>query len=123
VPFIMLILFGAVTRNQHLAVVGATVVVVLNIGRLISGFANVAVIPFRDGFSWKRLKKPIRRLLEPAFTIGLVAAAFVFLPGLSGKPVKHRGPGFLQKLDERLQDASSAEKERSANSSGKINMP
>jgi hypothetical protein len=123
VPFIMLLLFGAVTRNQHLAVVGATVVVVLNIGRLISGFANVAVIPFRDGISRKRLKKPMRRLIEPVFTIGLVAAAFLFLPGLSGKPVKHRGPGFLQKLDQRLQDASSAEKDRSANSSGKINMP
>jgi hypothetical protein len=57
--------------------------------RLISGFANVAVIPFRDRFTSKRLKKPIRRLLEPVFTIGLVAAAFVFLPGLSGKPAKH----------------------------------
>jgi hypothetical protein len=123
VPFIMLLLFGAVTRNQHLAVVGATIVVVLNIGRLISGFANVAVVPFRDGIDWKRLKKPIGRLIEPVFTIGLVAAAFVFLPGLSGKPVDHRGPGFLQKLDQRLQDASSAEKERGANSSGKINMP
>jgi hypothetical protein len=123
VPFIMLILFGAITRNQHLAAVGATIVVVLNIGRLISGFANVAVVPFRDGFSWKRLKKPMQRLLEPVLTIGLVALAFVLLPGLSGKPVQHRGPGFLQKLDERLEGASSAEKERSANSSGKINMP
>jgi hypothetical protein len=47
----------------------------------------------------------------------------MFLPGLSGKPMQHRGPGFLQKLDERLQSASSAEKERSANSSGKINLP
>jgi len=123
VPFIMLLLFGAVTRNRHLAIIGAVVVVVLNIGRLISGFANLAVIPFRDGINWKRLKKPTRRLIEPVFTIGMVVAAFTFLPSLSGKQGRHREPGLMQKLDERLEKAAADEKERTSTSTGKINMP
>ena len=66
-----------------MALFGAAVVVVLNITRLISGVFNLAVIPFRDGLNWKRLKKPIRRLIEPAITIGLVGLAFAFIPWLS----------------------------------------
>jgi hypothetical protein len=115
VPFIMLVLFGAVTRNRHLAIIGAIVVVVLNIGRLISGFANVAIIPFRDGISWKRLKKPLQRVIEPVFTIGLVIAAFAFLPSLSkegtGKGARHREPGLLQKLQERVEDEQAKARE------------
>ena len=66
-----------------MALFGAAAVVVLNIARLISGAFNLAVIPFRDGINWKRMKKPMQRLIEPAITIGLVGLAFAFIPWLS----------------------------------------
>ena len=84
IPFLMLLVLGAVVRNRPMALVGATVVVLLNIGRLVAGAANLAVIPFRDGFDTKKMKKPLRRVIEPAITIGLVILAFAFIPWLSG---------------------------------------
>jgi len=84
IPFLMILLLGAAVRNQPLALFGATVVVLLNIGRLLSGFANLAVIPFRDGINLKKMKKPFRRVVEPVVTIGLVVLAFAFIPWLSG---------------------------------------
>jgi hypothetical protein len=84
VPFLMVLLLGAVVRNRPMALLGATVVILLNIGRLISGAANLAIIPFRDGMNLSKMKKPIRRVVEPAVTIGLVVLAFTFIPWLSG---------------------------------------
>jgi len=84
IPFLMILLLGAAVRNRPVAFFGATVVVLLNIGRLFSGFANLAVIPFRDGINLKKMKKPFRRVIEPAVTIGLVVLAFAFIPWLSG---------------------------------------
>ena len=66
-----------------MAVFGATVVVLLNIGRLVAGGANLAVVPFRDGINFKKMKKPLGRVIEPAVTIGLVVLAFTFIPWLS----------------------------------------
>jgi hypothetical protein len=87
VPFIMMLLFGTVVRNRPMALLGAAVVVLLNIGRLVAGVAGLAVVPLRDGLKWKKLRKPLRRVAEPALTIGLVVLAFVFIPFLStGKP-------------------------------------
>jgi DNA-directed RNA polymerase subunit RPC12/RpoP len=83
VPFLMILILGTIVRNHPLALFGAAVVVALNIARLISGVFNLAVIPFRDGINWKRLKQPIERLIEPAITIGLVGLAFTFIPWLS----------------------------------------
>jgi DNA-directed RNA polymerase subunit RPC12/RpoP len=83
VPFLMILILGTMVRNHPLALFGAAVVVALNIARLISGVFNLAVIPFRDGINWKRLKQPIERLIEPAITIGLVGLAFTFIPWLS----------------------------------------
>jgi hypothetical protein len=127
VPFIMLLLFGAVTRNRHLAALSATVVVVLNIGRLISDFADLAIIPLRDGISWKRLKKPAQRLIEPVFTIGLVVAMFTFLPSLSkggtGKGSPHREPGVLQKLQERVEQEQATMRALEGKSSDKNIRP
>ena len=56
---------------------------------------NLAVIPFRDGINMKRLKKPLRRVIEPAITIGLVGLAFAFLPWLvqGGAQAKEYSPG------------------------------
>ena len=74
---------GTVVKNHQIAIFGATVVVLLNIVRLVSGAANLAVIPFRDGIDPEKMKKPIRRVVEPAITIGLVVLAFTFIPWLS----------------------------------------
>jgi hypothetical protein len=87
VPFIMMLLFGTVVRNRPMALLGAAVVILLNIGRLVSGAAGLVVVPLRDGLKWKKLRKPLRRLAEPALTIGLVVLAYFFIPFLStGKP-------------------------------------
>ena len=82
VPFLMILIFGTMIRNHPMGVF-APAAVVCSISRLISGAFNLAVIPFRDGINWKRMKKPMQRLLEPAFTIGLVGLAFAFIPWLS----------------------------------------
>jgi hypothetical protein len=84
IPFLMMLLLGAVIRNRPMALFGAAVVVLLNVGRLISGAANLAVVPFRDGMKLKKMKKPLRRIIEPAITIGLVILAFTFIPWLWG---------------------------------------
>ncbi len=83
VPFLMILIFGAVVKNHQIAIFGATFVVLVNIVRLASGAANLAVIPFRDGINPGKMKKPIRRVIEPAITIGLVVIAFTFIPWLS----------------------------------------
>jgi hypothetical protein len=100
VPFLMLIVLGTVVRSRPLALLGATVVILLNVGRIVAGLANLLVIPFREGISqgimflippltfvymknhWKKLKKPTMRVVWPAITIVLVILAFTFLPGL-----------------------------------------
>jgi DNA-directed RNA polymerase subunit RPC12/RpoP len=85
VPFVMGLLLGTAIRSHALANWSAIAVIALNITRLFSGLFNVVVIPFRDGFNFKRLKKPLRRVVEPLLTIGLVALAFAFIPWLSYK--------------------------------------
>jgi hypothetical protein len=141
VPFLMLLLLGVLVRNRHMAVVGATAVVLLNIGRLISGFANLVVIPFRDGISegvrflippltfvylaqhWKKVKKPVERLIEPVATIGLVALAFIFIPWLAhgdmGQGTKPRTglSSFADKLEDELERAKAIESEPNAKKS------
>ena len=83
----MMLLLGTMVRNRPMALLGAAVVVLLNIGRLVTAGAGLVVVPLRDGFKWKKLKKPLRRLAEPALTIGLVVLAFLYIPFLStGKP-------------------------------------
>jgi hypothetical protein len=83
VPFLMVLLLGIMVRSHPISNFGAIVVVLLNIARLVAGFFNLVVIPIRDGINFQRLKKPIRRVIEPAITIGLVGLAFAFIPWLS----------------------------------------
>lgn len=83
VPFVMLLVLGVVLGSRQMALIGATVVVLLNIGRLVAGVANLSVVPFRDGINLGKLKKPAWRVAEPALTIGLVVLAFTFIPWLS----------------------------------------
>jgi hypothetical protein len=89
VPFLMILLLGIVVKSRQMALLGATAVVLLNIGRLVAGAANLAVVPLRDGANVKKMKKPSWRVIEPALTIGLVVLAFTFIPWLSsGKPAQ-----------------------------------
>ncbi len=83
VPFLMILLLGVAIKNRQMALFGATVVVLLNIGRLVAGAANLAVVPFRDGVNPNKMRKPAWRVAEPALTIGLVVLAFTFIPWLS----------------------------------------
>ena len=83
-------------------VLGATAVIVLNIGRIVAGVANLAVIPFRESpiqgilflippitffylyQNWHKVHRPVKRIVGPIVTIALVAAAFVAEPWLRG---------------------------------------
>jgi hypothetical protein len=100
VPFLLMILLGAIIKNRPLALTGATAVVLLEIARIISGIANLAVVPFREGISqgimflippltffylsnhWKQLKKPTMRIVGPIATIAAVLLAFTLVPTL-----------------------------------------
>jgi hypothetical protein len=82
VPFLMALLLGIAVRSRPLALAAATVVVLLNIGRIASGVVNLAVVPLRDGLNLKKMKKPFRRVAEPVLTIGLVVVAFAYIPWL-----------------------------------------
>ncbi|MDG3003803.1 hypothetical protein [Paludisphaera mucosa] len=102
VPFLILLLIGATMHNRGLALLGGEAVVLLNIGRVLTGLANILAVPFREGPAtgllflfppytikymidhWKRLKRPTQRVVTPLLTIGAVILAFTFLPSLSG---------------------------------------
>jgi hypothetical protein len=83
IPFLMVLLAGVALRNRPVALFGATIVVLLNLGRIVAGVANLVVVPLRDGLNAKKLKKPVRRIIEPVLTIGAVIVAFTFIPWLS----------------------------------------
>jgi hypothetical protein len=100
VPFLLVILLGAIVQSRPLALVGGTAVVLLNIGRIVAGVANLAVVPFREGIfqgimflippltffylssHWNKVKKPTMRIVGPFVTICLVFAAFLLIPSL-----------------------------------------
>jgi hypothetical protein len=100
VPFLLLILLGAIISQRQLALAGATAVVLLEIARIVSGIANLAIVPFRDGIfqgimflippltffylssHWKQMKKPTMRIVGPIVTIAAVFLAFTLVPTL-----------------------------------------
>jgi hypothetical protein len=83
IPFIIILLFGIVSKSRSTALFGATFVVVLNLGRIVAGIANLAMVPLRDGLNSKKMKKPLRRVIEPVITIAIVVLMFTFIPWLS----------------------------------------
>ena len=83
IPFVIILLFGIAVKAYSIAIFGATFVVLLNIGRIVAGAANLVFVPLRDGFNVKKYKKPLRRVIEPVVTIALVVLAFTFIPWLS----------------------------------------
>jgi hypothetical protein len=86
IPFVMILLFGIAVKSRHLAIFGAIFVILLNLGRIVAGVANLAVVPLREGLNAKKMKKPLRRVIEPVLTIVLVILAFTFIPWLSSSP-------------------------------------
>lgn len=120
VPFLMILLLGAVMRNRPLALMGATVVIGLNLARIIAGLANLLVIPFRDGpitgalflfppytiyylsTRWYKLRRPTLRVVEPVLTIAAVILAFTFIPWLA------RGGSSKGSLADQLKSGASA---------------
>ena len=102
IPFVMILLVGIGVQKRSLAVFGATFVVLINIGRLVAGGANLAVIPLRDGINLDKMRKPIRRIIEPAVTILLVVAAFTFIPWLASNRSAN------QSLGERIRSSASS---------------
>jgi len=103
VPFLMCLLLGLAVRNHSLMVLGATAVVVLNIGRIAAGVANLVVIPFRESpikgvlflippitffymaQNWYKMQRPVKRIVGPILTIGMVGLAFIAEPWLKGE--------------------------------------
>jgi predicted Zn finger-like uncharacterized protein len=103
VPFLMCMILGLAVGSHSLMVLGATAVVLLNLGRIVAGIANLAVIPFRESpmqgvlflippFTffylaqrWPKVKKPVKRIFGPILTIGIVALAFMAEPWLKGE--------------------------------------
>ncbi len=114
VPFLLMILLGAIIQSRHLALVGATAVVLLEIARIVTGIANLAIVPFREGIfqgimflippltffylssHWKQVKKPTMRIVGPIVTIVVVFLAFAFVPTLQKKG---HGPASLKDLE------------------------
>src|SRR5262249_44469496 len=83
IPFIMIFLFGVVIKSRNLALFGATFLVLLSIGRIVAGVGNLAMVPLREGLHTKKMKKPLRRVIEPVLTIVAVLLLFTFVPWLS----------------------------------------
>ena len=103
VPFLMCLLLGLAVGSNSLMVLGATAVVVLNIGRIVAGVANLVVIPFRQSplqgvlflippmtffymaQHWHKMQWPVKRIVGPILTIGMVALAFLVEPWIRGE--------------------------------------
>jgi hypothetical protein len=83
VPFIVIFLIGIAVKSRSTALLGATFVVALNVGRLVAGLANMAAVPLRDGLAANKMKRSMRRVVEPLLMIALVLLAFTFIPWLS----------------------------------------
>ena len=109
IPFIAVLLFGVLLHNRPLALLAATLVVLLNISRLVTGLTNLILIPFKDSplqgilflippvgliyclNHWKRVHKPLKRIIEPAITVAIVAIAFTFVPWLRSNSARPTG--------------------------------
>jgi hypothetical protein len=69
IPFVLGLLVAIAMRSRSLSLLAATVVVALNVGRIVAGLGNLIFVPLRDGLNTKKLKKPLRRVIEPVVTM------------------------------------------------------
>jgi len=97
IPFIILLLIGIAVKSRSTALLGATFVVVLSVGRIVAGLANLASVPLRDGFDAKKMKHPFRSVVEPLATIAAIVVAFTFIPWLSSG--KRAGASLVDRLN------------------------
>lgn len=97
-PFVLVLLMGVVVHSRPLVYLGAAVVVLLNLWRLVSGLYQLIEIPFRESLTtglqflvppytlyylfmnWERLERPARRVLEGTLTIFAVILTFALVP-------------------------------------------
>jgi hypothetical protein len=105
-PFLIVFLLGNVVRSRSLVMLAATVVVLLNVARLVAGGINLALVPLRDGLDWKKLRKPVWRVAEPLLTMVFIGLAFLFVPWLStGETATRRGFGkTIEALEKRTSE-------------------
>jgi hypothetical protein len=105
-PFIIVFLLGIVVRSRSLVMLAATVVVLLNVARLVTGGINLALVPLRDGLDWRKLRKPLWRVAEPVLTMAVIGLAFLFVPWLSaGETAPRRGFGkTIEALEKRTSE-------------------
>jgi hypothetical protein len=103
VPFLICMLLGLAVKSHSLMVLGATVVVLLNVTRIVTGVANLVTIPFKDSpiqgvlflippltfiymsQHWRKMHRPAKRIAGPILTITMVLLAFIAEPWLKGK--------------------------------------
>ncbi len=121
VPFLLLMIFGIVVRNNGLMHTGAVVVVLANYGRFWTDLLALLVRPYKDGpiqglaflfppytiyyltRHWGRVKPIARRIATSCIPIVLVVLAYAFLPS-EGPPVHdvNEIPGRLKAGEEEL---------------------
>jgi gas vesicle protein len=101
--------------NHRLIAIGVSGIVILNLVRLAAGLANLIAIPFRkspiEGImflippmtflyiwqNWKRMEKPVGRILGPTFALALVVAAYTAI-AIFGKG-RHASGNILKEVD------------------------
>lgn len=98
VPFFILMPVGYILQKHWLAMFGLIMVILLNLGRFIVGWANLLLIPFREspmtgltflvppiGYAylkrnWHKCRKPFQRITSPTlFMLGMFLL-YVFVP-------------------------------------------
>ncbi len=102
IPFILLFLVAIVIQNWNLVLLGATAVVLLNIGRILATMAYLAIVPFKESArqgilflippltfyflykNWKQMKQGALRLVGPILSIVAVVLMFQYVPWLAG---------------------------------------
>lgn len=102
IPFILLFLVAILIRNWELVLLGATVIILLNIGRIIATMAYLAITPFKESAmqgilflvppltfyfiykNWKQMKRGAMRLIGPVLSVAAVILAFQYVPWLAG---------------------------------------
>jgi hypothetical protein len=124
VPFLMLVLLGAGIRNRPIALFGAAVVVLLNLGRIVAGGVDITLSVLRDGLNLKKMGKSIRRVAESAATIGLVFLAFAFIPWLStGESAEGGVKDRVRSTVGTVRDDVSGKVERAVNKAKDLEIP
>ncbi len=117
----LLLLVAILLHQRNLAVIGATAIVLLNIGRLVISTIYLITVPFKDNplqgilflippFTfyylakhWNRLKRAAWQFVGPVAAIAALVVVFAFVPWLGGGNVPQNAP-----LTERIKGEAEA---------------